>query len=60
MQNPSTIYTKNSSVSCQGIPQGGHPLIYLTFDPQGEAVCPYCSAHFIKESAASVDSTPYS
>jgi uncharacterized Zn-finger protein len=24
----------------------GHPLVYLTFQ-EGEAVCPYCGAHYI-------------
>ena len=38
---------ENTKVSCQGEKEEiGHPLVYLDLLKTGEAVCPYCSAHF--------------
>ena len=30
----------------------GHPRVYLTFDADGQAVCPYCSRRFLPASDA--------
>ena len=45
-----TVYTDTKNVICDGKSQdNGHPRIYLSLLPKGEAVCPYCSRKFILE-----------
>ncbi len=43
------IRPKDVPVSCPRTDEevaGLHPRVYLTFDPQGHAECPYCGARF--------------
>ncbi|GAB6052080.1 hypothetical protein JCM17960_09000 [Magnetospira thiophila] len=30
----------------------GHPAVYLHLDEHGQAVCPYCSHHFVLKAGA--------
>ncbi len=54
MQPIETIYIETREVGCDGGGALGHPLVYITLDKDGRAMCPYCSRQFaLKEGAKS-------
>jgi len=49
MTEAPVIRTDKSRVSCNGGGGAlGHPQIWLTLGEDGQVVCPYCSATFVK------------
>ena len=49
MTEAPVIRTDKSRVSCNGGGGAlGHPQIWLTLGEDGQVVCPYCSAIFVK------------
>ncbi|MFO1154146.1 MAG: zinc-finger domain-containing protein [Rhodospirillales bacterium] len=47
-EHDETIFVDSRSIGCDG--GGGplgHPLVYLKIGAPGDAVCPYCSRHFV-------------
>lgn len=45
---PSDVATVTTpEVACEGVPgDESHPMVFLTFGSEREAVCPYCSRRF--------------
>lgn len=42
------VFVQETTVPCEGNGDAiGHPRVYLDLTKDGEAVCPYCSRHFI-------------
>ncbi|MBY0264710.1 MAG: zinc-finger domain-containing protein [Holosporales bacterium] len=37
------IVIQGKMVFCQGDGPSGHPRVYLTLEPHGEAICSYCN-----------------
>lgn len=34
-------------VACEGVPgEESHPIVFMTFGPEGEVMCPYCNRRF--------------
>ena len=54
MQPPETIEVNADSVGCDGDGGSalGHPLVYLTFDADGQVDCPYCGRRYIRSGSA--------
>ena len=46
MEPTETVYTNEPVVACDG-GKLGHPRVFLSLSPAGEAVCPYCSRRFV-------------
>jgi uncharacterized Zn-finger protein len=53
-KGPHTVSAADLPLSC---PMPGmvlwnaHPRVYLPIEPTGEAICPYCGAHYILKPA---------
>lgn len=53
MYEPEVIEVDSLNVACDG--GGGvlgHPLVWLSLAPAGEAICPYCSRRFVYRPSA--------
>ncbi len=42
------VETETDPAACDGGGRLGHPRVFLALGDAGEAVCPYCSRHFIR------------
>ena len=51
MEPTETVYVTEMVVACDG-GKLGHPRVFLNLTSRGEAICPYCSRHFILKSKA--------
>lgn len=48
MSSEETVFVQTHVVGCDGGRGAlGHPLVFLNLGDEGEAVCPYCSRHYV-------------
>ncbi len=50
--------TNDTTVACDGGNAFGHPRVYIEYNNEGIAKCPYCSAVYRKNEAIAAKQTP--